>query len=98
MSEESQAMEHASRRSVLRAAGLGAGATVLAAATMAGGSARGSGVPSPVEPVDVGAGVEGPLVAYLSDVSTGTISLMFDGREIAITDLALARTLASKVR
>jgi hypothetical protein len=89
----------ASRRTFLRGAGIGAGASVLGAAALASAPAPAWGATSP-EPVpeDDGGEPDGTLVAYVSDVATGRISLLRDGHEVVVTDRALARRLARKAR
>ncbi len=83
-----------SRRSFLMAgagsvaAGAGAltgGVAVVGALAGAGGAATQDG------PLDE---LVGSVVAYVSDVAAGEITLMVDDRETVVTDAQLARTLA----
>ena len=100
LSQQQPGPFRASRRTFLRGAGLGAGATVLGAAAVAAGSNvafAAPAAPQEAEPQD-GAALSGSLVAHVSDVAAGRIVLMLDGREVVVTDRSLAQTLARKAR
>ena len=72
-------------------AGAGAaavGAVAVAPAALASGEKDGD---SPVT-------VDGPLVAYISDIGTGEVSVMKGEREVVIHDRALCATLARALK
>ena len=81
-----------SRRSFLLA---GAGSVAAGAGALTGGAAvvggLAAGAAAQDGPLDE---LTGSLVAYVSDVAAGEITLMVDDRETVVTDLQLARTLA----
>jgi len=100
MSEEAERSAPASRRTFLRGVGLGAGASVLGAAVIAAGSpaAQASTEPASQIPVNDEPALEGSLVAHVSDIRSGRIAILVEGREIVVTDPALTRSLARKAR
>lgn len=83
-----------SRRSFLLA---GAGSVAAGAGALAGGAAAvgalagAGGAAAQDGPLDE---LVGSVVAYVSDVASGEVTLMVDDRETVVTDLDLARTLA----
>lgn len=77
-------MKHPSRRKFLVSAG--AGAAAVGAAVIAPESGAAS--------VRAPAGVSGPLVAYLTDMQRGELTLMVGQREVVVHDRDLAARLA----
>ena len=80
-------MSDTSRRGFLFLAGTGAavvGAAAVAPAAGAAGQPEGS---------EAFAG-EGPLVAYVTDIRTGELSVMMGEREVVVHDRALCASLA----
>jgi len=100
MSEEAERHVPASRRTFLRGVGLGAGASVLGAAVLAASSpaAQASTETTSQTPVSDEPALEGSLVAHISDIRSGRIAILVDGREVVVTDPALTRSLARKAR
>lgn len=80
-------MSDSSRRGFLILAG--AGAAAVGAAAVAPSASASSGVVA-----SGSVNVEGPLVAYVSDVSRGEVSVMMGEREVVVQDLALCASLA----
>ena len=79
-------MSDASRRTFLAAAG-----TVAAAAATVAVAPRADAAPAHT---DDAAASGGPIVAYIEDASSGSISLMVGESEIVVHDLDLVRRLA----
>ena len=100
MSEEAEGRVPASRRTFLRGVGLGAGASVLGAAFMAAGSPSAQASPATAHetPTTDEPALDGSLVAHVSDIRSGRIVLLVEGREVVVTDPALTRSLARKAR
>jgi hypothetical protein len=99
MSDETPQRGRASRRTFLRGAGIGAGATVVGAALVAAGIEPAAAATETAEKEgSAGPRLEGSLVAHVSDLGSGRMSLLFDGHEVVVTDPALARALARKAR
>jgi hypothetical protein len=73
---------------------------VLGAAAIAAGSpaAQASTESSTATPATDEPGLEGSLVAHVSDIRTGRIVVMVGGREVVVTDRALTASLARKAR
>jgi hypothetical protein len=82
-------MYEAPRRGFLKVAGAGVAAAGAATVTAASASAA--------TPMTVPAGAEGALVAYITDVKRGEISVMVEGREVVITDHDLVARLAHAI-
>jgi hypothetical protein len=82
-------MSDPSRRGFLAIAGVGAATAGLAVAAPAAG-AHAPGTP-PVE------GASGPLVAYVTDVRSGAVSVMVGDREVEIHDRELVNRLTRAV-
>jgi hypothetical protein len=81
-------MSDSSRRGFLVLAG--AGAAAVGAATLAPGASAAVNKPEEGGPV----AADGPLVAYVSDISTGEVSVMMGEREVLVHDRALCASLA----
>jgi hypothetical protein len=79
-------MSDASRRTFLAAAG-----TVAAAAATVAVAPRADAAPAHT---DDGAPGSGPLVAYIEDASSGSISLMVGESEVVVHDPDLVRRLS----
>jgi hypothetical protein len=80
--------EH-SRRAFIRGAGVTAAAATVAVmvpgvASAASASDTDDGSPTP----------DGPIIAYVQDAATGSVTVMRGEREVQVTDKALARKLA----
>ncbi len=82
-------MYEAPRRGFLKVAGAGVAAVGAAAATASTASAA--------PPLQVPADASGALVAYITDVHGGEISVMVEGREVVITDHDLVARLARAI-
>lgn len=83
------------RRNVLRAAGV---ASVVAAAAGTVAALRTSSDETSTSTAARGPAVNGPVVAYLRDGSTGTIEIFAGTSKKTIRDTALATRLASAAR
>jgi len=77
-------MNDPTRRGFLAIAGAGAAAVGAAAVAPAAAAA----------PVRAPAGASGPLVAYVSDMQRGELTLMVGEREVVVHDRELAARLA----
>jgi hypothetical protein len=80
-------MSDSSRRGFLMMAGAGAAAVGAAAVAPAAFASRESADTGPIT-------VEGPLVAYVSDLHKGEVSVMKGEREVVVHDRALCASLA----
>ena len=88
-------MSDSSRRGFLIVAGTGAlaaGAAAMVPAAFAAGPREGF-APGPREEPSPGS-PEGPLVAYVSDLRKGEVSVMMGEREVIVHDRALCASLA----
>jgi len=79
----------------LKVAGAGIAAAGVAAAAAPAVLSRTSSAAA--APARVPAGAEGALVAYITDVRRGEISVMVEGREVVITDHDLVARLAHAI-
>lgn len=84
-------MSDATRRTFLVAAG--AGAAALGVASIAPTAAAAATTKGSNQPADLPAGE--PLVAYVSDASTGELTLLVGEREVLIKDRDLVSRLTS---
>jgi hypothetical protein len=84
-------MSEATRRTFLVAAG--AGAAALGVAAVAPSSAAAATTKGSHQPAELPTGE--PLVAYVSDASTGELTLLVGEREVLITDPDLVSRLTS---
>jgi len=82
-------MYEAPRRGFLKVAGAGVAAAGAAVATASAASAS--------TPLRVPSDASGALVAYITDVHGGEISVMVEGREVVITDHDLVARLARAI-
>jgi len=80
-------MSDSSRRGFLIMAGAGAAAVGAVAIAPAAQASDEKGDDGPVAP-------DGPIVAYISDLRRGDVSVMKGEREVVIHDRALCATLA----
>ena len=80
-----------SRRRFLAVAGTGAAAAGAVAALSPLTRADGA---TPTAPA---AGVDGPLVAFVTDAATGELTIMHGEREVVVRDRALVATLTHKL-
>lgn len=91
-------MTSSNRRTFFKTAGVGAAA--VGGAALIGTSNTVAGVAAPVGAAAVAPALSlpsnatGSLVAYVSDVSNGQVSVMVEGREVTITDHQLVAKLA----
>lgn len=84
-------MSDHTRRRFLALAGAGAAAVSIAAAEPADAKTAQPGqATQPKAP----AGASGPLVAYVSDVKSGAVSVMVGDREVVVNDHELVARLA----
>lgn len=98
-------MPEQTRRTFLRAAGLGVAAVGAAAALPEAAHAAAHPAAAPARPArpsgpehaDDAAVAAGALVAYVGDVRSGRITVMAGDREVVVTDRSLARRLAAAV-
>ena len=95
-------MSNTSRRSFLAIAGVGAAGVAVAGVA---GSASGStaAAPAPITPAKTQTtplpdDASGSLVAYVSDVRDGRVSVMVGEREVVIRDRELVARLAQAVK
>ncbi len=88
-------MTDSTRRGFLVMTGAGA-AAVGAAAVVPGAFAsdRNDSAVSADEQAAQGPAVEGPLIAYVNDVSTGEVSVMVGDQEVTVVDRDLAAKIA----
>ena len=88
-------MSDHTRRRFLALAGAGAAAVSIAAAEPAEAKPAQPGKSAqPEQPVTAPAGASGPLVAYVSDVRSGAVSVMVGDREVVVNDHELVARLA----
>lgn len=93
-------MNDPTRRGFLVATG--AGAATVATVTLAGtasaqaGRSSAASAASADDNADLSAAGDGPLVAYVNDVSSGRITLVAGEQRAAVTDHALAGSLARR--
>lgn len=71
----------------------GAGAATVAAVAVAGSAHGADSTPQAEPTADLPSAGTGPLVAYLTDVSSGRITFVTGEEKAVVTDQALAATL-----
>lgn len=83
------------RRGFLKVAGAGIAAAGVAAAAAPAVLSRASGTTAAQKALPSSA--SGAMVAYISDVHGGEVSVMVEGREVVITDHELVSRLAHAI-
>ena len=93
-------MTSPTRRTFFKAAGVGAAAVGAAAVSAPAASAAAApaaipaAVPAAVPELKLPAAAKGSLVAYITDVASGEISVMVEGHEVTVHDPQLVAKLA----
>jgi hypothetical protein len=90
-------MNEATRRGFLATAGVGAiaGAALVAAPGITGGSSRDKSVPATASVPDLPADASGAMAAVIHDVQKGEVALMVQGHQVLVTDKKLVAQLAN---
>ncbi|HEV7657350.1 MAG TPA: hypothetical protein VGP36_21840 [Mycobacteriales bacterium] len=88
-------MDEQTRRGFLIMAGAGAVATAGIAVVAAG--AAGASTPDAPAPAALPQNSAGPVVAYVSDVRTGRVSIMVGEKEVVVSDPDLVARLSAHV-
>lgn len=81
-------MEHSTRRNFFAITGVGTAVGIAALA------APGSAHAAVIDEVKVPTGAAGSMMAHVSNVHTGEVTLMVSGHEVTVTDKKLAASLA----
>jgi hypothetical protein len=88
-------MSEHSRRTFLRGAGVSAAAVTAAAVLPAGIASASTRSTSSADASETGApATTAPVVAYVTDPSAGTITVIHGEKEVVVTDKSLARKIA----
>lgn len=82
-----------SRRTFLLTTGVAAAGT----AAVAGAAPTSAAAPSPRGATGVAPSSSEPVIAYVSDASSGQVTVMRGDDEVTVTDLELARRIAGAV-